>query len=273
MHTAKTIKLTPGVVPEAMYNEALHQLDFLKEFIGSTTIEHIKHLEEEVKRIPVLEIQVQEKDRALEEVKRLADKRVQDIKAHMNEQAEKYKDEALQKQRYNINYTDINPLKKELESAKQELESTKQELGNVKAQYIESETLLRSRDEEIQRLDTLQQTMESMIIEFRENFNNIIRLLDSGASNEEVKNAVNKSMKAMSSEELDRECEQIFIYTHQGLTNKQIGEIMYPDVNRAPKRVSDRRDRAYYKKISDVKKDADGNIIGVILKEEDNNVE
>ena len=251
---AKTLdKLYSGQVPETLYQQEKEQREFLQEFIGDATIQEIVSLRQEVKKIPVLEAQLSEKDNTIKEVKEQCEKRIENIKAVKKRETEYVKEEALKNQRYNMQSKQIKPLEEELEKTKTELKEAQASLESVKAQNIENETLLKSRDDEIKRLKSIELKVDTLTEIITRNFESLIDLINKGSSKEEMIQAVEKVSESLGTkvtkEQIEQECKQIHDYLEQGLSQKEIANLMYPGLGRKEVKVSDRIKSATYKKL------------------------
>lgn len=222
---------------KGLYNEQKEKVEYLEGFISKSTVERIKELENKEKQLETLKVQLDEKDNTIKEIKEQADKRVKAIEYMKDRELEITKKSVLDKQRANINYTTVNPLKKELESSQAELERVKTELEKVKSDYIESETLLRSREEEIQRLksiedkvDTNGEKLDSIISKLDISFDSLFELLGETEADDKVVEAVDDIQDTINTGSKPTEedkiaiCKEIKTLKNLGKTNKQIAE-------------------------------------------------
>lgn len=204
-------QLTPGFVPESTYEEVRQQLDLLKSFIGQVSIDEIKRLQGIEKELAVVKAQLQEQRKANADLKVESDKRASLVKASTLRDAEIEKGKAVKNKEYNMRERVVKPLKKE----KEQVEIQRDE---AEKRYQE---LLKQHQLTHKKLDDVLANQEKE----KEKLQEILEIINSGASIEEVKQEVKK---IISDDDIEGQIAKIKELLSQGLNQKQIAGILYP---------------------------------------------
>lgn len=167
-------------IPKEKYNEMKYKVETYEEVLKFCSAEQIKRDTEEIERLKqerdIYKGQVEEADKRVEEAHKL----VEEVKKAYNEvkenaernakrEAEAEKEEKIRNFKYNTNSKKIKPLEeriKELESVlntnKEILKQLNKEKDIADKKVIEVETLLKSRNEEIERLKTIDSKVDTI---------------------------------------------------------------------------------------------------------------
>ena len=228
-----------------LYNEQREKAEYLEGFIGESTVEQIKQdkdkiesLSKEVveqdKKIAVLNNKVKEKDNTINLLRENRDKEIKEAENRVKIQVERAKEaEAEEKVRhakaneaYKVRQNEVKPLKAKYEALLEHIGETTDRTDKNVLQLIE---LVTSEFDKIEQLITDDRTQ----VELKE------------AVREIKRDTINK----ISKDNIAEECREINRLLNEGKTQKEIANIMYPDIKRREVKVSDRIKSKTYKKM------------------------
>lgn len=238
MSTVQQIKLTDETY-KRLYKEQEEELSYLKEFIKGSSLKEIKETQQERDSLKIensnLKGQVEQLKNTVRVIREQADKRV--------EQAEKRV--AIEKDReYSQKLTDKG--KNERRSIREkEVKPVEQKLA-----YVESER------------DRISEMYNSLLTEFNVSHENerliletcreILERVRDKVNDRETKEAITKEITNLSKVDIEQECREIHRLLEEGKTQKEVANIMYPDVKRREVKVSARvKSKTYIKMYGD----------------------
>lgn len=249
--TAKIEQVYKDSVPRGLYDEQIEKCSILEEVLKFSTAEQIRRDQETIKELTSerdsLKGQVDGYNKQLEEVKRAYDI----AKRNLAMQLRAEKEQQLADYKKNTTYKKIRPLEDKINSLNNELSSTKEKLKQVELdkstaekRVVEAETLLKSRDEEIERLKTIEEKVDNLTELVSNKLENILDIVSSNGSREDIVEAVEKVSesigKRVSTKSIEEECRRIHSLMAEGKTQKEIAVLMYPDLARREVKVTDR---------------------------------
>lgn len=228
-----------------LYDEQKDKIEYLEGFIGDSTVEKIKADKEKIetlsnrvtqqdKEIAVLSNTVKEKDNTISLLREQRDKEIREAEDRIKIQLERSKGAEI---------------REAVKSAKsnEAFKIRQNEVKPLKAQY---EALLEHIGETTDRTD---KNVLGLIELVTNGFNKIEQLISKGGTQEEIKEAVEEvkrdTISKISKDDIVEECKEIHRLLSEGKTQKEIANLMYPDLNRRETKVSERIKSKTYQKL------------------------
>lgn len=243
-----------------LYEEQRDKINYLERFIGDSTVEQIKRDQDKIEKLKTerdtYKGQAEEADKRVNEIK----KAYEVAKINLEKQIRAEKEKQLIDFKKNTNSKKIKPLESKISELELELNSIKEKLNQAKIdkdiadkRVVEVETLLKSRDEEIERLKTIENKVDSLTELVSSKLESILDIVSNNGSREDIVEAVEKVSesigKKVSTQSIEDECRLIHSLLEQGKTQKEIAAILYPDLARREVKVTDRIKSKTYKKL------------------------
>lgn len=226
---------------KGLYDEQKEKVSYLEKFIGDSTVESIKADKEKItqmdKQIAVLNNSIKEKDSTISLLREQRDKEIREAEDRIRIQLERSKEAEIREK--------VNSAK-----SNEAFKVRQNEVKPLKAQY---EALLEHIGETTDRTD---KNVLSLIELVTNGFNKIEQLISKGGTQEEIKEAVEEvkrdTISKISKDDIADECLRIHNLLLEGKTQKEIANIMYPDLKRREIKVSDRiKSKAYKEMFND----------------------
>lgn len=214
MSQVKQIKL-PDETYKGLYERQLEKYDILEAVLKFSTAEQIKRDQEIIKQLTterdIYKGKYEASDKQIAEIK-LAYERAQrnlerDLRAEKDKQVDNFK--------YNTQSKKIKPLEEKINSLESELSSSKQRLEQLIVErdeaikkVVEVETLLKSREEEIERLKTIESKVDTIYNYLTINLEEIKAMIVNNSSKEEIINTIEETeetLKSNRSDDLERD--------------------------------------------------------------------
>lgn len=227
---------------KGLYDEQREKIEYLEKFIGDSTVEKIKadrkmietlnkKVVEQDKQIAVLSNTVKEKDNTICLLREQRDKEIREAEDRIKIQLERNKEAEV---RESVKHAKANEAFKVRQN----------EVKPLKAQY---EALLEHIGETTDRTD---KNVLNLIELVTNGFNTVEQLISKGGTQEEIKEAVEEvkrdTISKISKDDINEECRKIHSLILEGKTQKEIANIMYPNLARKEIKVSDRiKSKAY----------------------------
>ena len=231
---------------KSLYDEQKEKVEYLEKFIGDSTVEKIKQdrrmietlnkkVSEQDKQIAVLSNTIKEKEAAIGLLREQRDKEIEEAKNLVRIQLERDKEAEV---RESVKHAKANEAFKVRQN----------EVKPLKAQY---EALLEHIGETTDRTD---KNVLNLIELVTNGFNRVEQLISEGGTQEEIREAVEEVKrdtisKINNKEDIIKECREIHSLLEQGKSQKEIANIMYPDLKRKETKVSDRIKSKTYQKL------------------------
>ena len=226
-------------VPKEVYDRQSEKIDILEEVLKFSVAEQIKRDRDEIERLKqerdTLKGKAESFDKQLEEIKKAYNK----AKANLEISVRAEKEQQLRDFKYNTNSKKIKPLEdkiKELESElntnKERLEQLEKEKDIADKRVVEVETLLKSRDEEIERLINIENKIDTIYEILNINFEDIKTMLKNNESKEVIIEAIDemeetvKNKVVKSKEELEAEDREI-AHMLKTMSDSEVADIIY----------------------------------------------
>lgn len=214
--TEKLVKL-----PETWEANLAEENRMLKEFIGNTTADRIRQLEQAEQELSVVKAQNEMLKQAYNDLNSQVEARIKQAVNYTEYMADIEKREAVKKKENNIQYNKLRPLEKERDQYKEMLEKLQESLNEALSKI----GLLLDGQAEIKRL------------------------IQSDRPKEEVIQQIDKIIavgERKSKEENIAEIHKIYELTQQGLTNKEIADRLGWKSARGTVKVSEKRKTQAY---------------------------
>lgn len=251
-------------VPGSLYQQVAEERDYLKEFIGSATVDKIQALEEQVSRLLAdnnnLQGQVDSfeawRNSLLEQAKHY--KEACDIKIA---EATKAHNDGRERQRGKWE-ADIRALNNELNKVRAELVSKDTELAEVRAELVNKDTELSNVRAELDKelikvsllegIDTKVGNIDNKVTDILATVFKIIDILNNsnGISKEDlvasVKDEVAKVADKLS---IVDECNIIRQLEIEGKTDREIADYLWPTLGRRYSKLVERKSRVEYTRL------------------------
>lgn len=228
-------------LPETWEATLVEENRMLKGFIGNTTTDRIKQLEQAERELSVVKAQNVEKDNQIAAIKEQSDKRIEDIKKYYERQMELERN-AVRRDTKSNESKKTRQIEKEKEQVVKERDTYKEQLKQLQE----------SLDEANNKLDILvagqaeaAEKLQNLIIGLLE----IKQLLEFDKPKKEIIQQIDKIISVgerKSKEENIAEIQLIYELTQQGLTNKEIaGRLGWKSARGSVKVTEKRKTKAY----------------------------
>jgi uncharacterized coiled-coil protein SlyX len=230
-----------------LYDEQKEKIDYLEKFIGDSTVERIKadkgkietlskKVAEQDKQIAVLNNSIKEKEEAISLLREQRDKEIKQAIKRVerekdNEYAVKLKDKGTNERR-NIRNKEVKPLEQKVEEQDKEID---------RLQAMHSETM-EKLEQVLNELSTNTELTEK-VLEL------VKSLIEKGEPKEKIVDTIDKAIETIDRGSVADECRKIHQLVLEGKTQKEIANIMYPDLKRREVKVSDRIKSKTYQKM------------------------
>ena len=191
---------------KSLYEQQTEKLELLGSILKFSTAEQIKRDQDEIERLKT------ERDTYKGQAE-AADKRVAEIekayrvaKVNLENSIRAEKEQQLTDFKKNTNSKKIKPLESkiselelELSSIKEKLDQAEQERDTAVKRVIEAETLLKSRDEEIERLKTIEIKVDTIYNYLTINLEEIKTMIINSKSKEEIIDTIEETEETLKS--------------------------------------------------------------------------
>lgn len=251
----ESLKLFQGSVSVEMYEDLKSQLDLLKEVCEVSVAERIKTLEEENKILTserdTLRGRVEESDSRLKEVKKYADQIIKDNN-------KKHEDgRARQAGVWEGRVRELDSINSKLESEvrlkTRRIDELEHQVQDKDIRIAEVESLLKSRCEEIERLQALDIKLDTVLEIVINTKDKIELMINKNCSGGEIIDTLEKMTSSVTSgidyELIEEECRKIHELSSKGYTDKDIGKMLWPELKQSAIKVLKRRRSPSWKKI------------------------
>lgn len=233
----KVENIHKDVVPISLYEALREEKELQDKWLKVSVARQLETLEKENSELRVerdsLRGQLEQVDKHIRDIKEQADKRVKELENKHESGRERQK--GVWESRLNDSYIDIRSKEAEIKRLKQkisELETSREKLNN---KFIESEALLKSRDEEIERLKSIESKIDTLYELLTSNLEEIKDMINSNKDKSEILETIEemeetvKRKKARSKEEIEAENKEIIRMINEGMTDKEIANIIFKD--------------------------------------------
>lgn len=234
---------------KGLYDEQKEKVDILEEVLKFSTAEQIKRDQETIKELTSerdsLKGRVDSYDQQIEELKKAYDIAKRNIERELRVE----KEQQLVDYKKNTNYKKIKPLEEkinglnvELDSIKKKLEQAEVDKDIAEKKVVEVETLLKSRDEEIERLKTIEEKVDTIYNYLISNLQEIRDMLVNGSNKEEIISHLEeveetaKERVSKSKEELEAEDKEIINMLISGKSKSEVADVYYSHLDDAQTR-------------------------------------
>lgn len=233
-------------VPEAVHKQVVEERDYLREFIGSATVDKIQDLETQVKQLLADNNNLQGQVNSFNT-----------WRAELLEQAKQYK---LQCDATVAEAAKAHSDGRERQRGywESEVSSLSSKLNNSNSRVVKLEADNKVLVEQISKLEAELNTelvkvsiLESIDGKVDTVLSTLFRVLDivsklgndSSVSKESLVQEIVAEVDKLS---IAEECKLVYKLTQEGLTNAEIGQVLWPGLARGPAKVTDRRSRPEY---------------------------
>lgn len=239
---AKVGELYGSTVPRSLYDREKELRETYERVISEAVAIEIETLREQNSQLmserDLLRGKVEQSDKLVGEIKKAYDIKVRQVER----QAETVRQQSLSDQRKNIKSKNLRPLEIERDNLKEQNQQLMSELEQLKAKWVESETLLKSRDEEIERLQTIEFKLDTLSDVMTDKLDCLIEMIKSGRDTSEIVETVEQIKSTMTTKpDVESECRLIHQLINEGKTQRDIAKIVFPGVARGEAKVSERK--------------------------------
>lgn len=223
-----------------LYEEQIDRNNLIESIIKFSAAEQIKRDQELIANLTserdILKGKVESVDKQIAEIKAAYEQ----AKRNLERQVREEKERQLTDFKKNVNSKKLKPLEERISLLESELDSKNRELEQVKAEreqlnnkLIECETLLKSRNEEIERLKSIESKVDTIYNYLISSFGELKLMINNGSSKDEIIDTIEsiestaKERVAKSKEELEAEDLEIIQELNSGMTKSEIADKHY----------------------------------------------
>ena len=191
-------------VPKEVYDRQSEKIDILEEVLKFSVAEQIKRDKEEIEKLKqerdTLKGKVESFDTQLEEIKKAYNR----AKVNLELSIRAEKEQQIRDFKYNTKSKKIKPLEDKIEELenklntnKDKIEQLEKEKGIADKRVVEVETLLKSRDEEIERLKTIENKVDTIYNYLTINLEEIKTMIINSSSKEEIIDTIEETEETL----------------------------------------------------------------------------